>query len=255
MPSAPHIESMNLTIAGIGYIRSMDGSEHHIRVTRTVRELDEAHSPVAAMAVTVSGNRVPFRWNDGKFYRQYLPRESVQSKTPAQLAMTLSAARHFLTADGAEERLHSILSRWAIIDGAVWAEIQEPAFIIDSVGFSISADDPSRAAPWRVYSLKEYGDARTEAIRLRTAKGIKGELPLSLMEAPARIILPEAFTGPLHAERVQAVHARAAAAAEQAVAKLQNLNEESITEAADILARAARDYKAGNSGSRWPLYT
>lgn len=238
---------MNLTITAT----AMSDNSSPVHVTRALTGLTDAQAPVAAVAATRSGDPREFRWTDGKFYGRVIDRDQVKART--RQAGALLVDRHYDDNEDAEENLRSVLEEYVFIGGALWHEMQEPAFILGTLGDEITVGNPQYSAPWQVYAMSEYDAARDAAASLRAEKGVRGFTHRSVREAPGHIVLPEAFTGPLHAERLEAVHARAARAVADVISKLQVLTPESVHEAAAILCRADDDFAAGTSGFQYPF--
>lgn len=218
-------------------------------VNRTLTGLTGDQVPVAAVALELSGKPIEFRWADGKFYRLRIDRDAVKARMQSDGAVSVTWHRDD-SAD-AGQKVQARLEEYALIDGALWHQTPEPAFILGTLGQEITVGNPQYSAPWRVYAMTEYDAARDAAASLRAEKGVRGFTHRSVREAPGHIVLPEAFTGPLHAERLEAVHARAAAAVADVISKLQVLTPESVHEAAAILCRADDEFTSGTSGFSW----
>lgn len=230
---------------------SSPSGDAELVLVRDVPELEPFRVPVAATTLSYSCRVMEYRWSDGKFYRLYLSRDRVEAKTAGQPEAGLEISLSYDSLDGITDRLQEAADKLIIVDGSVWIETPEPAFIIDFHGHEIVAGNPKDISPWRVFSLKEPEAAVEAAARCRAKKGIKGDPRPSAVNPPADVLLPEAFTGPLHEERMNAVAARAADAVAEVVAVLDQMTPESFDRAARLLVQASDDFTAGTSGLRW----
>lgn len=225
--------------------------------SRAVPEISDELAPVAARVGALFNSPLEdIRWSAGCFYRRLGQAELGELSAASVDEILHKDLGIFASEERAAQGIEAHLGAFTVINGSLWLKTAEPVLVVDMFGMYIPVEVMDHnsvippAAEWRTYSLNEASAAVEAAAELRLENDMI-EPPMQSALSPAvEVMLPEVFTVLPHAERMKAIHDRAAAKAAAAVELLQNFNPKNMHEAGILLVQAAKDFNAQTRGHR-----